>query len=148
MHPRLPKACRHTVYMPWTPRPRLHVQARAHAPDCVLYSSETAPIELKTRPTLNSTRFKGFCTEIQGFCTFGCKSPGFRCKNLWKSFGIWIPNPGFLHRNPGFLRFWAQRPWISAQKPRIPSIFSLKNLVKFQVGQVLSSIGAVPLDCG
>ena len=52
----------------------------------------------------------------------GCKSPGFRYKNLWKSFGIWIPNPGFLHRNPGFLRFWAQRPWISAQKPWMSSI--------------------------
>ena len=90
-------------------------------------SSETAPVELQTRPTRNFTRFKGFCTEIQGFCTFGCKSPGFRCKNLWKSFGIWIPNPGFLHRNPGFLRFWAQRPWISVQKPWISSIFSLKT---------------------
>ena len=45
-------------------------------------SSETAPIELKPRPTSNFTRFKGFCTEIQGFRTFGCKRPGFRCKSL------------------------------------------------------------------
>ena len=98
-------------------------------------SSETAPIELKTRPTRNFARFKGFCTEIQGFCIFGCKSPGLWCKNLWKSFGSWIPNPGFLHRNPGLSNPKVQKPLISVQKPL--------NLVKFRVGRVLSWIGAV-----
>ena len=102
--------------------------------------SNLKPIQLEIPLGFNMKieEIQGFCTEIQGFCAQKRKNPGFRCKN--PGFGIQIPKDfqRFLHRNPGLLHPKVQKPWISVQKPL--------NLVKFQVGRVLSSIGAVSLE--
>ena len=68
-----------------------------------LLGAKALDFDAKTfgNPLEVGSQIQGFCTDIQGLCAQRRNNPGFRCKNLWTSFGIWIP---------GFLRFSRYKP--------------------------------------